>query len=68
MEAVLLVHITTHNVQKCLLKDIIYRFRVPYVVISSNGNQFNVTLIGEFYDSMGYGKNFSAPFTPTFVT
>ena len=53
VEAEPLAKITQQNVKNFIWKNIVCKFRVPKVLISDNGRQFDNTLFRDFYKHFG---------------
>ena len=53
VEAEPLASITQQNVKNFVWKNIVYRFRVPRVLVSDNGQQFDNALFKDFYEHFG---------------
>ena len=59
-----LAKITQQNVKNFILKSIICRFRVPRVLVSDNGRQFDNTLFRNFCEQFGIKNHYSSPSHP----
>jgi hypothetical protein len=59
-----LATITTENVIKFLWKSIVYRFGIPYAIVTDNGKQFDCDRFRERCAELGIRKSFSTPVFP----
>ena len=59
-----LAKITQQNVKNLILKSIICRIRVPRVLLSDNGRQFDNTLFRNFCEQFGIKNHYSSPSHP----
>ena len=64
VEAEPLASITQQNVKNFVWKNIVYRFRVPRVLVSDNGQQFDNALFKDFYEHFGIQNNYSSSAHP----
>ena len=64
VEAELLAKITQQNVKNFIWKNIVCKFRVPRVLISDNGQQFDNTLFRDFCKYFGIQNHYSSPAHP----
>ena len=53
--------ITEAKVTSFIWKNIIYRFGVPYVIISDNGKQFDNPKFRKFFQDLGVKNHYSSP-------
>ena len=64
VEAKPLASITQQNVKNFVWKNIVCKFRVPRVLVSNNGRQFDNALFKEFYEHFGIQNHYSSPVHP----
>ena len=64
VEAEPLTSITQHNVKNFVWKSILCKFRVPRVLVSNNGRQFDNTLFKDFCEHFGIQNHYSSPAHP----
>ena len=64
VEAEPLANITQQNVKNFVWKNIVCRFRVPKVLVSDNGRQFDNTLFRDFCAHFGIQNHYSSPAYP----
>ena len=64
VEAEPLAKITQQNVKNFAWKNIVCRFRVPRVLMSDNGRQFDNTPFREFCEQLGIRNHYSSPSHP----
>ena len=60
VEAEPLAKITQQNVKNLVWKNIVCRFRVPRVLISNNGRQFDNALFKDFCEHFGIQNHYSS--------
>ena len=64
MEAEALATITEKNIRTFVWRNIICRFRIPRVLISDNGKQFNNNAYRDFCSELGVKNHYSSPAHP----
>ena len=64
VEAEPLASITQQNVKRFVWKNIVCRFRVPRVLVSDNGQQFDNALFMDFCEHFGIQNHYSSPAHP----
>ena len=64
VEAEPLANITQQNVKNFVWKNIVCRFRVPRVLVSDNGRQFDNALFKDFCEYFGIQNHYSSPTHP----
>ena len=64
MEVEPLTSITQQNVKNFVWKNIVCRFRVPKVLVSDNGQQFDNALFKDFCEHFGIQNHYSSPAHP----
>ena len=64
IEAEPLASITQQNVKNFVWKSILCRFRVPQVLVSDNGRQFNNALFRDFCEHFGIQNHYSSSAHP----
>ena len=64
VEAEALATITEARIQSFVLKNIICRFKIPKMIISDNGRQFDSQDFRDFCSSLGIKNQFSSPRHP----
>ncbi|XP_026416678.1 uncharacterized protein LOC113312134 [Papaver somniferum] len=62
VEAVELVHVTRHDVERFIWENIICRFGIPDAIVSDNGKQFDYGVIKDFCKVLNICHNFSSPY------
>ena len=64
VEAEALAIITEKNIRSFVWKHIICRYRIPGVLVSDNGKQFNNNVFRDFYSELGIKNHYSSPTHP----
>ena len=64
VEAKALATITEKNVRSLVWRNIIYRYGIPRVLISDNGNQFDNNSFKDFCLQLGIKNHYSSPAYP----
>ena len=64
VEAEALATITEKNIRTFVWRNIICRFRIPRVLISDNGKQFNNNAYRDFCSELGVKNHYSSPAHP----
>lgn len=64
VEAQELLRITEENVTNFIWKSVIYRFGIPYLIITNNARQFDNEEIKSICKQMGIHKSYSSPEHP----
>ena len=64
VEAEALATITEKNVRNFVLRSIICRFRIPRVLVSDNGKQFENNPFQDFCSQLGIRNHYSSPAHP----
>ena len=64
VEAKLLVAITKGKIQGFIWNGIVYRFGIPKMIISDNGQQFDSRKFREFFAKLGIQNHYSSPRHP----
>ena len=60
VEAEALMSITLAKIKEFVYKNIVYRYEVPYTIVSDNGTQFDYDEFKEFYKDLQIKKVFSS--------
>ena len=63
-EAEALATITEKQIEKFVLKNIIYKFGIPRVLVSDNGRQFDTLVFRDFCAEYGITNHYSSPEHP----
>ena len=64
VEAAALTTITEKNIQSFFFRNIICRYRVPRVLVSNNGKQFDNSAFRDFYSELRIKNHYSSPAHP----
>ena len=64
MEAKPLAVITEAKIQQFVWNNLVCRFRIPRVIISDNGRQFDSHKFRDFYKELGIRNHYSSPSHP----
>ena len=64
MEAEPLATITEKSIRTFVWRNIIYRYRIPRVLVSDNGKQFNNSAFRNFCSELGIKNHYSSPTHP----
>ena len=64
IKAEALASITPGKIKEFMYKNIVYRYKVPHIIISDNGKQFNCNEFKEFCDNLQIKKLFSSVARP----
>ena len=64
VEAKPLANIKDVDVKRFIWKNIVTRFRVPYVLISNNSLQFDNKMFRRYYGELGITNRYSTPAYP----
>ena len=64
VEAKLLVAITKGKIQGFIWNGIVYKFGIPKMIISDNGQQFDSRKFREFFAKLGIQNHYSSPRHP----
>ena len=63
-EAIPLSAIPEKNLTKFIREHVIYRFRIPYSLVSDNALQFDNQAVRDLCDQFGISKDFTTPYHP----
>ena len=64
VEAEALAIIMEKNIRSFFWKNIIYRYRIPKVLVSDNRKQFDNSVFRDFYSELGIKNHYSSPAHP----
>ena len=56
--------ITKKNVRSFIWKNIVYRYKIPRVLVLDNGKQFDNDSFKDFYSQLGIKNHYSSPTQP----
>ena len=64
MEAEALATITEKNIQNFVWRNVICKYRIPRVLVSDNGKQFNNNAFKDFCSKLSTKNHYSSPAHP----
>ena len=64
VEAEALTTITEKNIRNFVWRNIIYRYRIPKVLVSDNEKQFDNSVFRDFCSELGIKNHYSSPAHP----
>ena len=64
VKAEVLATITEKNVRSFVWRNIVYRYRIPRVLVSDNGKQFDNDSFRDFCSQLGIKNHYSSPAHP----
>ena len=64
VEVEALATITEKNIRSFVSRNIICRYRIPRVLVSDNGKQFDNSVFRDFFSELGIKNHYSSPAHP----